>query len=75
MTYKRTKKNKERAASVKDLVERFQVQQGLKGEETETILCDLLCNLMHYAAQNKTDFGEAVIRGTYHFKEEAANIE
>lgn len=55
--YKRTAMNRRREGWARQTLEFFGtlVGQVLKNDETEMVT-DLLCDLMHYCAQNKIDF-------------------
>jgi hypothetical protein len=59
--------NTDRAALAQVAVKAFQLECNV---EDEDVLCDLICNLQHWAVQNNYDFEAALIRATNHFMEE-----
>ncbi len=40
------------------------------GEENDTILCDLLCDLMHWCDREKIDFYRMLSNAQMHYREE-----
>lgn len=59
--------NKDRAEWGKQALDAFAVATG---SEPETIVCDLLADLMHYCRLNNIDFEAELHLGERHFDEE-----
>ena len=52
--------NSERARWASEALGRFRDITGMRGEDTQTVMSDLLCNLMHLAAEGGADFETAL---------------
>lgn len=69
--------NQKRVASVSEFLTAFISDQGLDGEDPETIAGDLICNIMHWVAQHlEAETGQmlamkAVQSGIGHYATEA----
>jgi len=67
--------NTDRATWAKAAVDVFSTRCRLDGEETELVLSDLLCDLMHYAdsvADEGVDFDRALNRASEHYQYETS---
>ncbi len=52
--------NKDRAESAYKAVDKFSDTTGLEGEEMQTKITDLLCNLQHLADEQGIEFSECL---------------
>ncbi|MCL4413263.1 MAG: hypothetical protein M1522_00720 [Actinobacteria bacterium] len=59
--------NTGRAASGAEALSAFAKRTGETGEDGETVLSDLICDLGHWADRNGVSFGEALRRGLRHY--------
>ena len=62
--------NAARAELVRPLVMQFRDDCGMKGEDEETVVSDLLADLLHYARHNNCDPAAVIRRGLGHYTEE-----
>lgn len=46
--------------------------QAAHGTDDENVLCDLLCDLMHWADRHNYDFPAALVRAQDHYEAETA---
>jgi hypothetical protein len=69
---KRTKMNRDRADWAREAIEAFESATGVDREDA---LCDLLGDLMHWAAQNGFDFDHELQRGRDHLDVERTGKE
>lgn len=69
--------NAGRAATVADAVKDFELTcfGGLGREDRDTVLGDLIANLLHYAVDVGADWREVVARGVGHFRDEVIDEE
>lgn len=64
--------NEDRAESAFRAVEKFSDITGLEGEEMQTKIADLLCNLQHLADEQGIDFSECLEQASRHYESETA---
>ena len=66
--YKKSEMNRRRAQWAKCAIDSF---RAATRTDREDALCDLLCDLMHYARQHRFNFTGELDRATFHFNAEA----
>jgi len=64
------KNNQDRAESAYRVVEKFSDLTDLAGEEMDTKISDLLCNLQHLADEQAVNFQECLDRGYRNYETE-----
>jgi len=62
--------NQDRAESAYKAVERFSDELGMADEDDETIMSDLLCNMMHFCDQQGVDFQDCLDRASRNYEVE-----
>lgn len=75
--YYKTARNLERAERARQAMEQYddgdcQLRAGKEG--AAELLTDLLCDMMHFARQNKIDFADQLRKGQDHFEVEASDM-
>jgi len=71
----RSVKNSDRAEWAEQAVQTFKEGTRMRGEDEETIIGDLLCDLMHYCRINGWDFADLMERAESHFEIEIVEDE
>lgn len=63
--------NEERASWAQRAIDAFEVATNMEGEPLETVVGDLLANLMHLCDAEDLDFGHLLARARYNHEAEA----
>lgn len=64
------RQNKRKAQLARAAVTHFEQASKSKGEPMETLITDLLADLMHLADAEKEDFNDLLRRAHYHYEHE-----
>lgn len=64
--------NEDRAEAAYRAVEKFSDTTGLEGEDMQTKISDLLCNLQHLAVEQGIEFSECLEQAYRHYETETA---
>jgi len=62
--------NTQRAKWANSALDTFSTETGLEGEELDTQISDLLCNLQHLCTQENIEFTECLDRSTRNYETE-----
>lgn len=64
--------NGDRAAEALKAVNEFRKSCGMRNEDDETVIKDLICDLLHLAHSKSIDLNQLLESAIHHFTEEAA---